>query len=85
VAGVPRIPPLVGKKAAARILGCHPNNLKRDVPEMPPPLQERIDGMEVDATPLYTRAEIERLAARRLRDREQAAREAAKRLAASNK
>jgi hypothetical protein len=41
--------------------------------------------MEVDATPLYTRAEIERLAARRLRDREQAAREAAKRLAASNK
>jgi hypothetical protein len=63
------IPPLLGKRETAEILGVHPNNLKRDVKDLPPSLQERNPAHAVKATPLWRRGEIEALARRRARTR----------------
>jgi hypothetical protein len=76
---MPSIPPLVGKKEAAEILGVHPNNLKRDVPDLPASLQERDTrkvGHAVKATPLWTRAEVEKIQAARSRARQKAVQDA---------
>lgn len=57
------IPPLVGRKQAADILGVSPNHTHK-IKEFPPSLQER--GFPIDmAAPAWTREEIEALAARR--------------------
>jgi hypothetical protein len=61
-----RSPALVGRKEAAAILGVKSNNLQRDFPELPEPLQDRgIEGFEVGATPLWPRAEVQELADKR--------------------
>lgn len=54
--------PLVGRSEAAKILGVNRNNMHR-MKDVPPSLQERgIEGMEVGATPLWYRSEIEEVA-----------------------
>jgi hypothetical protein len=59
-------PALVGRKEAARILGVKPENLFRDVPEIPEPLQDRkIKGFEVTTGPLWPLDEILELASQR--------------------
>ncbi len=50
---------IVGKKEAAAILGRHPNNLRRDFPDLPDPEQV------LSATPVWRREVIERYAAER--------------------
>lgn len=57
------IPPLVGRKQAAAILGVSPNHTHK-IREFPLSLQER--GVKIDAAaPLWTREEIEALRERR--------------------
>lgn len=58
------VPPLVNTKAAAQILGVRVENLDK-VDGLPPSLQERDGKHEVTSTRLWTRAEIESLAADR--------------------
>lgn len=62
------IPPIVGRKEMAAIFGWHSNNATRDrLPDLPPSLQEELgpDVIDVAATPLWRRADIEAYAARR--------------------
>jgi hypothetical protein len=57
-----KVPPLLGRKEAAEVLGMKPTNMDRDLgDELPRPLQERVEGMRVSQTPLWTVAEIEKL------------------------
>lgn len=61
-----KVPALLGRKEAARELGVKPENLKRDIAELPRPLQERgIKGFEVTTGPLWPLAEIIELARKR--------------------
>jgi hypothetical protein len=56
-----RVPPLVGRREAARILGVLPENMPR-MAVIPEPLQDRgIEGFDVSQTPLWPRAEIEQV------------------------
>jgi len=55
---------LVGRKAAAEILGVWPENMGKVV-DLPPPLNDRgIEGFDV-TVPVWPRAEIEELASQR--------------------
>jgi len=56
------VPPLLGRKEAAAVLGVPPTNMDRDLGEkLPKPLQQRVPGMRVSQTPLWTVEEIEKL------------------------
>lgn len=62
------IPPIVGRKEVGAILGVNPNNTHRNrMPDLPPSLQERFgpDVVDVAATTLWFRAEIEDYAGKR--------------------
>ena len=62
-------PALVGLAEAAEILEAKKPNV-RVLPGMPEPLQDRgIDGFAVSATPIWPRAEIVELAAKRKRQK----------------
>ena len=59
------VPPLVGRKKAAELLGVRPTNLGRNNigKVLPPSLQEEYgeDYIDVSATSLWRRADIERI------------------------
>lgn len=61
-----KVPALLGRKETARELGVKPENLKRDIADLPRPLQERgIKGFEVSTGPLWPLAEIVELVRKR--------------------
>ncbi len=66
-----RVPALVGRKEAARILGVSNPNLHL-VKGLPPPLgiQRGVEGHEVAHGPLWVRSEIEELAALLTKEKE---------------
>lgn len=55
-----KVPPLVGRKEASAILGVRSENLGK-VRGLPAPLQDEVEDLEVSATLLWRRAEIEAL------------------------
>jgi hypothetical protein len=62
--------PIVGRKEVGAILGVNPNNThKNRMPDLPPSLQEQFgpDVIDVAATSLWFREDIERYAGRRPR------------------
>ncbi len=77
-----QVPALVGKLDAAQIIGVSPHNFAR-LPGLPSPIPgtgakapKPVDGMEVTATPLWRRQEIEKFAKAR-RERKRAAKDVA--------
>jgi hypothetical protein len=54
-----KLPEVVGRQEAAKILGVLQNNLPRDVPEMPLPAQRLSTG------PVWAKADVEKLARER--------------------
>jgi hypothetical protein len=58
------IPPLIGRKEVARILGVQAQNVYR-VKGLPSPIGKGIEGFEVSSGPLWLRSAIEALAAQR--------------------
>jgi len=65
MARLPKVPPLVGKSEAAEIIGVDPNNMVK-LRGLPAPLNDREEcDVQVRATPVWRRVEIEKFAEER--------------------